>query len=101
MADFIVRPPIWQFAFLEFSYLLLSSAASIAPAAISIANVALTTGQYTGSGIRIHIHIHIAVHNRLRIHIRTHIAIHTRTHGDAALAAQGKKHFIELEGGIL
>lgn len=84
MGDFIVRPPIWQFAFLEFSYLLLSSAsaASIAPIAISIANVAYTTGQYT----RIRIHIHIHVHNRVRIHIRTHISIHTRIHGDVALA---------------
>lgn len=46
MVDFIVCPQIWQFAFLEFSYLLLSSVAT---------NVmALTAGQY----FRIHVHIH-------------------------------------------
>lgn len=84
MADFIVRPPIWQFAFLEFSYLLLSSAASIA--SIPIANVSRTTGQYTRIGTAIHIRfamtvavalavaVAVAVHNHVRIHIRIHIA---------------------------
>lgn len=76
MADFIVRPPIWQFAFLEFSYLLLSSAASIA--SIPIANVSRTTGQYTRFGTAIHIRfavaLALAVHNHVRIHIRIRIA---------------------------
>lgn len=78
MADFIVRPPIWQFAFLEFSYLLLSSAASIA--SIPIANVSRTTGQYTRIGTAIHIRfavalaLALAVHNIVRIHIRIRIA---------------------------
>lgn len=76
MADFIVRPPIWQFAFLEFSYLLLSSAASIA--SIPIANVSRTTGQYTRIGTAIHIRfavaLALAVHNHVRIHIRIRIA---------------------------
>lgn len=76
MGDFIVRPPIWQFAFLEFSYLLLSSAASIA--SIPIANVSGTTGQYTRFGTAIHIRfavaLALAVHNHVRIHIRIRIA---------------------------